>query len=720
MGRKKNFRLIGLAAAVLAGLGATAHAADSPDRAASSWVETDQAQVRLIGATSAVGTAQTLRLGLEFHLAPGWKIYWRSPGDAGFPPRPEWSGSTNIADVTMRWPAPHRFELFGLDTFGYGDDVVFPLDVRVAHPGEPVTLGGKVDYLICEKICIPYTAELRLDLPAGPADPSAHAHLINRFVARVPGDGTGAGLAIESAEWRAGASPAIVVQARAMTPFSTPDVFVEAPAGWSFARAEASLSEGGTRAELRLNLHGDGAAPKGTLANGEVTLTLVDGERAAERTLRLAAGAANSPSRSTSLASFIGILALAVLGGLILNLMPCVLPVLSLKLLGVVSHGGGSPGRVRASFVASAVGILFAFLLLAGALTALKQAGVAVGWGIQFQQPAFLVFMVLLVALFAANLWDWVHIRLPDALADAAIVDTPSHNPPTIAGSFVTGAFATLLATPCSAPFLGTAVGFALARGPGEIFAVFGALGLGLALPYMLVAAVPAIATRLPRPGPWMIWLRRALGFALIATAVWLLTILAAEIGRTGALSIGGLMTIGLGVLWFGRRSEAPKTWVRGPALALIALIAFTVPGWVAIAPTGDRGFAANNDGPWRPFALDEISGLVRAGQIVFVDVTADWCITCQVNKKLVLGRGEVAARLAGDKVVAQRADWTRPDDAIARYLASFGRYGIPFYAVYGPGAPGGIALPEILTADIVLEALGRAAAPPAARAAVE
>ncbi len=717
MRRKKNFRLVGLVVVLLAGLGGTAHAASAPDPAASPWAETDQARVRLIGATTSVGSAQTLRLGLEFRLAPGWKTYWRSPGDAGFPPRPEWSGSANVAAVTMRWPAPHRFELFGLDSFGYGDEVVFPLDVRVSRPGEPLTLGAKVDYLICEKICIPYTAELALDLPAGPANPSAHAHLINRFAAQVPDDGTGAGLAIESAEWRAGASPAIVVQARAMTPFGTPDVFVEAPAGWSFGRAQARLSDGGTRAELRLPLHGEGAAPKSTLANSDVTLTLVDGARAAERTLRLIAGA---PSRSTSSASFIGILALAVLGGLILNLMPCVLPVLSLKLLGVVSHGGGSPARVRASFVASAAGILAAFLLLAGVLTGLKQAGVAVGWGIQFQQPAFLVFMVLLVALFAANLWDWFHIRLPDALADAAIVDTPSHNPPTIAGSFATGVFATLLATPCSAPFLGTAVGFALARGPAEIFAVFGALGLGLAMPYVLVAAVPAIATRLPRPGPWMIRLRRALGFALIATAIWLLTILAAEIGRTGALSIGGLMIAGLGVLWLGRRTEAPKTWIRGPALALIALVAFTVPGWVGIAPTGDRQSAATSDGPWRPFALDEISGLVRAGQVVFVDVTADWCITCQVNKSLVLGRGEVAARLAGDKVVAQRADWTRPDDKIASYLASFGRYGIPFYAVYGPGAPAGIALPEILTADVVLEALDRAGGRPTSRAAAE
>ncbi|HJS31791.1 MAG TPA: protein-disulfide reductase DsbD domain-containing protein [Alphaproteobacteria bacterium] len=697
---KAKIALLGALVAILA-----VGAAKADDPAASPWAETDQSRVRLLAATTATGATGTLRLGLEFQLASGWKTYWRAPGDAGFPPRADWDGSSNVVDVAMRWPAPARFELFGLDTFGYGDQVVFPLDVRVARPGEPVKLAAKVDYLICEKICIPYTAELNLTLPAGAANPSPHAHLIDRFNARVPGDGGGAGLAIERASWSGGKDPAIVVGSRAMTPFVAPDVYVEGPDGWSFGRAEARLSDGGARAILRLPLRAGG---KESLAGREVRLTLVDGDRSAERTLVLGGEAAAAGSESGSLLAILG---LALLGGLILNLMPCVLPVLSLKLLGVVSHGGAARGAIRASFVASAAGILTAFAVLAAALIAFKSAGLAIGWGIQFQQPAFLVFMALVVTLFAANLWGWFEIRLPDPLADAAAVaGTPRLRRPSLGGAFVTGALATLLATPCSAPFLGTAVGFALARGPFEIFAVFATLGLGLALPYLVVAAFPALAQMMPRPGVWIVWLRYALGFALAGTAAWLLSILAAQIEPAGMVVLSALLLAVLLVLWRGQGGRLAA--MRLPALAIIAIIAFVVPGRFEAASS--RGIASTSDlpGAWRAFEHTDIAALVGEGRVVFVDVTADWCITCQVNKSLVLARGPVAARLADGAVIPVRADWTRPDDRIAMYLASFGRYGIPFYAVYGPGAPDGLVLPEVLTPEAVLGAFEKAAGP--------
>ncbi|HSE79111.1 MAG TPA: protein-disulfide reductase DsbD domain-containing protein [Alphaproteobacteria bacterium] len=691
--------VVGFITIVAAG---TARAAEL---AASPWAETDQSKVRLLAATTATGVAETLRLGLEFQLAPGWKTYWRAPGDAGFPPRPVWDGSSNVVDVAMRWPAPMRFELFGLDTFGYGDQVVFPLDVRVARPGEPVRLMAKVDYLICEKICIPYTAELDLALPAGAVNPSPHAHLIDRFNARVPGDGGGAGLAIEGASWRGGTDAAIVVAARAMTPFVAPDVYVEGPDGWTFGRAEARFSDGGARAIMRLPLR---SGDQASLVGREVRLTLVDGDRSAERVLVLDGSAPGATSEPGGLFT---ILWLALLGGLILNLMPCVLPVLSLKLLGVVSHGGAARSAIRASFVASAAGILTAFAVLAAALVALKSAGLAVGWGIQFQQPAFLIFMALVVTLFAANLWGWFEIRLPDPIADAAATaGAPRSQRPSLSGAFVTGALATLLATPCSAPFLGTAVGFALARGPFEIFAVFLALGLGLALPYLAVAAVPALAQMMPRPGVWIVWLRFALGFALAGTAAWLLSILAAQIAPAGVVVLAALLLAVLFVLWRGQGGQLAM--MRVPALAGIAMLAFVVPGrFEATSFRGEETVAAL-PGAWRAFERTDIAALVAEGSVVFVDVTADWCITCQVNKSLVLARGPVAARLADGAIIPVRADWTKPDERIAAYLASFGRYGIPFYAVYGPGAPDGLVLPEVLTPEAVLGALDRAAGP--------
>ena len=312
--------------------------------------------------------------------------------------------------------------------------------------------------------------------------------------------------------------------------------------------------------------------------------------------------------------------------------------------------------------------------------------------------------MIVIVSLFACNLLGLFEIPLPAALGDAALKAGDGQG---LAGHFGTGVFATLLATPCSAPFLGTAVGFALSRGPFEIFAVFLALGLGLALPYLAVAAVPRLATMLPRPGPWIITLKRILSLALIATAVWLLSVLVVQSGLAATALIGALM-VGMGLMLWRRRGLAGRARVAGSVVAaLLAVAAFLAPLPFDRAQSGPSGQAVAMD--WAVFDWSEIDALVADGRVVFVDVTADWCLTCQANKRLVLQRGAVAERLGADDVVPMQADWTLPDDAIARFLASYGRYGIPFYVVYGPAAPDGLVLPELLTTDIVLEAVEQA-----------
>jgi suppressor for copper-sensitivity B len=666
----------------------------------SEWNRNDHAGIRLVAAATATGGADSLRLGLQFQLAPGWKIYWRSPGDAGFPPRIDWAGSANLSSADIRWPAPERFELFGLDTFGYGGQVVLPIDVRPQKPGEPVALSARVDYLVCEKICVPYDAQLLLSLPAGPATPSPHAHLIDRFMARVPGDG--AGIAIERVEFHRGTAPQLSVIARGAVAFARPDVFIEGPTGWSFGKPVVTLDDGGRRAVLRAAARREAGARSDTIAGDDVTVTLVDGERAAEHRVQVAAGAAARGELALA-----GVLALALLGGLILNLMPCVLPVLSLKLLNIVGHGGAERRVVRGNFLASAIGIVASFLLIAAALVALKASGHAVGWGIQFQSQAFLTFMALLLALFAANLWGWFEIKLPYALS-SAVANAPAAAREDRIGAFFTGALATLLATPCSAPFLGTAVGFALASGPAEIFAVFATLGIGLALPYIVVAAAPALAQRIPRPGAWMMRLRAVLGLAMLGTALWLLSVLVAQIGIQGAAALAVLLLLVLGLLWLLRDGGERRRALRIAGVAAITVAAFVLPQ--RFAPPVETARATPG---WVPWDRAEVDRRVAQGEVVLVDVTADWCITCQVNKSLVLTRGEVGARLAGQgsrPVVAMRADWTRPDPRISEYLASFGRYGIPFNVVYGPAAPSGIPLPELLTSEQVLAAFDRAA----------
>ena len=676
--------------------------------ASSAWDRNDHVDTRIVSMTQAVGGHETVQLGLHFRMKPGWKLYWRSPGDAGFPPQPIWEGSDNLRAATLAWPAPQRFSIFGLETLGYSDEVLLPITAKLDRPGEPLRLKGNIRYLTCKDICIPYEVALTFDLPAGDAAPAAETALIDRFAAMVPGPDTGQGLSLENIVLvNRGTEPVLQVALRSDTVLDAPDIFVEAPQDTLFGKPVAVF--GSDRKSAVLELKGAGAsAPK--LDGDAFVVTVVDGDRSLERTFAVRLGDPLAvavtgnvvPGEATEPLALWYVLLLAVLGGLILNLMPCVLPVLSIKLLSAVSHGGGSTAAVRAGFLATAGGIIASMMVIAVALAGLKVAGFAAGWGIQFQQPVFLAFMIVVVTLFACNLFGLFEIILPQRLSGFALA---AGGAPSLGGHFLTGAFATLLATPCSAPFVGTAVGFALSRETGEILAVFAALGIGLASPYLAVVAFPRVATALPRPGPWMVTLRRLLGWALVVTALWLLSVVSAQIGVEGAVLMGAMMAL-IGVVFALRRMPQSRIGRHSGLMVLMLAVASLV---LPIGRSPDSVPAETLQGRWQTFDLVALNRIVADGGVVFVDVTADWCITCQVNKRLVLDHGAVADWLARDDITPMRADWTRPDPAIAAYLAGFGRYGIPFNAVYGPEAPNGIALPELLTSDVVLDTVGRA-----------
>ena len=705
MPRRAQIRLIALALLLFAAFELVN--ARIAEAAASAWLDHEQARLRLLAASDTAGEDGTLRLGLHVELQPGWKIYWRSPGDAGFPPSLDWSQSENLASTQLRWPAPHRFTLFGLQTFGYADEVVLPIDATLERPGEAATLRAEIRYLICEEICIPYDGKLSLDLPAGPQTPSRDAFLIEQYRSQVPGDGSRVGLELVQANLVArAAEPELQLVARSTIPFDAPDVLVEGPPGFLFGVPTVQLDDDKTEARFRVATSRNSLA-EGELEGKQLTLTVIDGKRGLESVLTGQLGEALFADLAPAIApqSLLVILGLAVIGGLILNLMPCVLPVLSIKLLSVVGQGGRDRRDVRLGFLASAAGILFSFLVLAGAAIALKATGMSVGWGVQFQQPLFLAAMAVIVTLFACNLFGLFEITLPGWLGAAAVAGSGGHHGShSLPGHFLTGAFATLLATPCSAPFLGTAVGFALAGAAGDILLVFVALGIGLALPYLLVAAAPGLASRLPKPGHWMITLRRILGLALVATAVWLLSVLAVQVGIATAIAMAVIL-VAAGVFLALGRVAGRRLFAGLAGLAAAAVVA--IPAFFgAPASTG----AATDD--WLPLDEARIASLVAEGRVVFVDVTADWCITCQVNKQVVIDQGRVAEALSNGEVTPMRGDWTLPDPAISDYLASFGRYGIPFNAVYGPGLPHGEVLPEILTTDRVMDALERAAGP--------
>ncbi len=399
------------------------------------------------------------------------------------------------------------------------------------------------------------------------------------------------------------------------------------------------------------------------------------------------------------------ILLLGVIGGLILNAMPCVLPVLSLKVFGLVKSASQGRSHLVAGALASSAGILVSFWALAGAAALLQAGGKTVGWGIQFQQPGFVTFLAVVVVLFSLNMWGLFEIQLPGRLAQVG--GQPREG---LAGHFASGLFATLMATPCSAPFLGTAVGFALNQPVGVIFAVFTAVGIGLALPYLLLAAVPGIANLLPKPGAWMNTLRGVMGFLLAAAAVWLFYILAGQVSSERLAFIQlALLAVALCV-WLQRQAGSSG----GRRLASVAVaVAAVLTVVLAAGATADSRSSATQASkliPWTAFDQAQAIDLAAGGQLVFVDVTADWCLTCKFNERTVLETREVAAAFDRLGVVPMKADWTNRSQQIADYLAQYGRSSIPFYALYRPGKEPHV-FSELLTKSRVLGALDQASA---------
>ena len=680
----------------------------------SNWQKTEQTEVQLIAATNSTGTNGTIHLGIHFNLKPEWKIYWRSPGDAGFPPKLKWDGSTNLKTAVIQWPAPKRFSVLGIETLGYKDEVVLPVIVTQKTKNVATTLEAQLRYLACNDICIPFDTTLSLHLPAGDGEPNQFTQLINSYQSSVPVNNSTHGLKVISSRTTETSNKAFIqLSLRSTTPLSQLDAFFEGPTEINFTKPKIIIGKDQLSALLEVNAEGLNFLedkPRKTIRGRTFIVTMVDGKRSAEQRVIIGNPPLDPttqaiPSSTDAVVSILYIIALAVLGGLILNLMPCVLPVLSIKILSIISHGGAKNKAVRLSFLASAMGIITSFLALATVLIGLKTLGIAIGWGIQFQYPWFIIAMIILVILFACNLWGFFELRLPNILAQ---LGSTRQNNNHLFTHFLQGALVTLLATPCSAPFLGTAVGFALAQGSVEIILIFLALGFGLAFPFLIFTVFPSMITRLPRPGAWMIWVRILLGFTLAATAVWLITVLKSSLGSAGAVSIAAITLCIIAILYCCntyQRNIKKGAWT---AVTSLILVAFILPNFFNSTLHIPSNIVVSKVGPihWKRFDLAVIPSLITQGNTVLVDVTADWCITCKVNKTLVFGKGTVADLMDENKVIAMQANWTLPNFVITKYLSSFGRYGIPFNVVYGPKSPKGIILPEILTKSIVISAL--------------
>jgi suppressor for copper-sensitivity B len=663
--------------------------------AATNWVGDSRAAVRLITAMDHIAADSTLEAGLEFRFAKGWHGYWRTPGDAGIPPTVDWSASDNISGAETSWPAPHRLVIEELQNSVYENDVVLPVKLHLKQAHTSVRVKASIEYAACSEICVPLQAELTLPLSTGAVGPSAESVLINSAQKQVPGSPDAAGIDVIRTRFVVTASePTLVVDLQSKSgAFIRPDLFVEGAGNGIPPAPKVELQDAGKTARLTVRL--------ATLPPPDrpLTLTLVDENRTAE--FKGPAGA-TIPEHSSA---FSAALLSALLGGLILNLMPCVLPVLSIKLFAFTRQAGGGLRDVRLGSAVTASGIMTSFLLLAASLVGLKWSGATLGWGIQFQQPWFLAGMAVLTVLFAASFFEWLPIGLPSSIT--TIASKRAGGP--MLEAFLAGVFATLLATPCSAPFVGTAVGFALARGPSEIFAIFLCLGIGMALPYWVAALFPGCVRWLPRPGPWMLVVRKFLGILLLGTAVWLMFVLWSIAGAW----LTAITTVLLACL-LGYRAL-----ISAPVKGQIAVHMSRRSGWItaglAIVPlVFSLSAVASVSQPssgreWQAFNLEALPGLIADGNTVLVDVTATWCLTCKVNELRVLENAEVRSRFQQLHVIRMRADWSRPNPLIANYLRRFGRYGIPFDVVYGPGRPPGEALPELLSTSALLHAIDRA-----------
>ena len=667
----------------------------------------DLVRARLVSETASLAPGRTVTLGLHMAMKPGWHVYWRNPGDSGLPPEMAWRLPEGFSVGATQWPAPERIPVQTLMNFGYEGEVTLlvPLQVPGDLPaGGRVSLSGTLSYLVCEEICIPGSAELALDLPVGTeAQPDpAQARLFTEARAALPEP---APFPVSAA--REGETLLLQLDRPAGAPALTNAAF--------FPYSESALDNA---AEQRLE--GEGAAQRLVLkpGDGKVAPEALGGvlsfdEAGTRRAYAIgpepeAAPAATAPEPAPAPAAaesetltLWGAAGLALLGGLVLNLMPCVFPVLSIKVLSLVGQAGEERARVRWHGLAYTAGVLASFLGLAGLLIALKAGGAGIGWGFQLQSPV--VVALLAYGLFAVglSLSGVVHVGGRLAGIGDGLTRRSGYQ-----GSFFTGVLATLVATPCTAPFMGAAVGFALTQEPAVGLLVFACLGLGLALPFLALTAFPGSLSLLPRPGAWMETVKGALAFPVYATAAWLVWVLAQQVGPDGLLgALGGLVLVGFSA-WAWERARASGRLGTGFGRATAALALAGALG-LAVALDGQRAGAAGVRlaGIEEPFTQARLDALRAEGRTVFVDMTAAWCITCQVNERTVLSREAVQAAFKAGAVAYLKGDWTNQNPEITRLLESHGRSGVPLYLVYR-GKGEARVLPQILTEAVVLDGI--------------
>ncbi len=665
-----------------------------PARAAESVpVTSPRAVATLVSDTDRIAPGTPFKVGLRLRMAPGWHTYWRNPGDAGIPPELAFTLPDGATAGPIAWPAPQRQPEGPLMTYGYSGALL--LAVPVSGPANTVRLHAS--WLVCKEICVPEEGDFRLDLPTGAPAASPQAPLFAAAAAALP----------RPSPWGAQVAPdgTLTVTGEGISAAAVRDAWFIPETGGTIngpAPQPLRVRDGG----FSLALTPGEAFRTDAVLSGVLTVR----DAAGQQTALAVAASPGGPPGPPDLPLW-RVIGLAWLGGLILNLMPCVFPVLAVKAVGLAGLSGAARRHAVAHALSYTAGIMLTFLLVGAVLLGLRASGDAAGWGFQFQSPAFVAGIAWVLFAVGLNLSGVFQVEFGAAGAGQSLASRGGH-----AGSFGTGLLAVLVATPCTAPFMGVAISAALAAGSaGLTMAVFLAMGLGLAAPFLLLAAVPAFGRLLPRPGRWMELVRQALAFPMYGACAWLLWVMSQEAGSAGVLGAAtGLVLVGFAAWSFGLGQPgpgAPRLGTTGrrsahAAALAAALAALAVLSGIAASRMVPAGLAAE-PGVER-FSAERLETLRGEGRPVFVNMTAAWCVTCLVNERVALDQPAVRQGFAARGVVYLKGDWTRQDADITGFLRSHGRDGVPLYVLYPPGRGAPVVLPQILTQATVLSALER------------
>jgi thiol:disulfide interchange protein len=693
-------------------------------------VASDNVKARLISETDAIAPGQSIWVALEFTIRDGWHTYWRNPGDSGQATKLAWTLPAGLTAGDIVWATPHRFEIPPLVNYGYAKHVLHLVKITAAgdlKAGAPLALAAKASWLVCSDVCIPESADLQLQLPVKPAAGAIDSSVEPLFAA-ARGELPSAQPAVTSAkiqdgqlvltlgkEWGATLSQ---VKSLAFYPFEEGSIEYAAPQTLSRRQDSVELAmkigyqpleagsihgvllateQSGADAvtvpiEISANLTGAAGASPGAASSG------------AAAALRFPENAAGPEKTGTP--ELPVLVLLAILGGLILNLMPCVFPVLSIKAIGLVEQAKKHPAAVRTKGLVFAAGVVSSMLALAAVLLALRAGGEKIGWGFQLQSPLFVTLMIYLLLAVGLNLSGVFEVG--GGLAGVGDGLTQGDN---YRASFFTGVLTTLVATPCTAPFMAAAVGAALTQSPFIALVIFAALGVGLALPYLLLSFAPWMRRALPKPGAWMDTLKQVFAFPMYASAAWLLWVLAQQTSSIGlGAALAGAILVALAA-WSYQKSKGSS--VGGRVAALITalgavLLAIVLPVRFAdVAAAAAPSTAAPAADAWQPYDAAKVAELNAQGRPLLVNFTASWCLTCLVNERNAFADAAVQQVFRGKGVTLMKGDWTNRDPAITQALADFHRAGVPLYVVYNskPGSAAPVVLPQLLTASIVQSA---------------